>query len=61
MNKKIIEQKISEFSGIDFKLGKAVVIDNEDGTLTLHNINARNAKETYILDTETLDVLDQVE
>ena len=61
MNRQIIENQISEFSGIDYKLANWDVIENDDNTISLININIRNIKEVYILDKNTFEVLDQVE
>lgn len=59
--KEEIEKSISNFSGIDFELNDWETINNEDGTTYLININIRNVKEIYVLDTKTFEVLDQVE
>ena len=56
-----IEYEISKFSNIDYKLANWDVIENDDNTISLININIRNIKEVYILDKNTFEVLDQVE
>lgn len=61
ITKELIEQKISEFSGINFKLGKAVISKNKRcNTYILDNINIKNIQERYIFDSETFELLKQV-
>ena len=60
---KQIENQISKFSNIDYKLNEYTIkFSNRVLTeIVLININIRDIREEYILDAETFEVLDQVE
>lgn len=60
ITKEQIEKEVSEFSEIDYKLNDFSIL-KEGKQIFVVNINIRNNREVYAFDSETFELLEQIE